>query len=125
MKNLLLVGAGGFAGAIGRYLVGGWVQGLARGSSFPYGTFAVNMLGCLVIGLLGGLAEHRSALSPEMRLLLMVGLLGGFTTFSSFSYESLGLVRDGQTVAALLNMSLQVIIGFGAVLVGYKASVAL
>ena len=122
MLHVLMVGLGGFVGAVGRYLVSGWVHSLLRNPWFPYGTFVVNVAGCLAIGILGGLADNRQVLSPEARLFVLVGVLGGFTTFSSFSYESLGLVRDGQMTAALLNVTLQVVIGFAAVLAGYKAS---
>ena len=88
MLLILLVGIGGFFGAVMRYLVTEWFQDIFRASSLPYGTITVNITGCLLIGLLAGLSENRNLLSPETRALLLVGVLGGFTTFSAFSYET-------------------------------------
>ncbi len=122
MNRLLLVGLGGFLGAISRYLLGGWVHKWLQNPWFPCGTLVVNVLGCFVIGLLGGLADHRGLLSSEARMFLLVGLLGGFTTFSSFGYESLALFRDAETWAGLLNIAFHIILGVGAVFVGYKLS---
>jgi CrcB protein len=85
---------------------------------FPYGTLVVNVLGCLVIGFLAGLAETRAAFTPETRLFLFVGVLGGFTTFSSFALETLSLARDTQQVAALINIGLQLTLGLLAVWIG-------
>jgi CrcB protein len=85
---------------------------------FPYGTLAVNVLGCLVIGFLAGLAETRAAFTSEARLFLFVGILGGFTTFSSFALETFSLARDTQNVAALMNIGLQLILGLLAVWIG-------
>ena len=94
--NILLVGLGGFAGAVARYLVGGWVLHHTLSAKFPWSTFAVNLLGCLIIGLLSGLAERLDWFSPSMRLLLLTGLLGGFTTFSAFGLETVHLLRRGE-----------------------------
>ena len=80
IKQVLLVGLGGAIGSSLRFIIGGWVQGLAPMSSFPYGTLAVNVIGCLLIGLLGGLAEYRGVLDPMQRAFLIIGVLGGFTT---------------------------------------------
>ena len=122
MLLIALIGTGGFLGAIMRYLVEGRIQDLLRNPSFPYGTLGVNIIGCLLIGLLAGLAESRQLFGAEARGFLLVGLLGGFTTFSTFSYETLALARDGQAIAALANVSLQVVLGFAAVWAGYGAS---
>ena len=92
--KLLMVGLGGFAGAICRYLLSTWVQKSSGWISFPIGTLVVNVLGCLIIGLLGGLVISKELFSPAARLFLLTGLLGGFTTFSTFSYETLMLLRD-------------------------------
>jgi CrcB protein len=100
LEKLLLVGAGGFLGSVARYLLCGWVQQLCRESTFPYGTMAVNLLGCFLIGVLAQLSESRGIPSSEARLFLTIGLLGGFTTFSTFSVESLQLLREGQSLAA-------------------------
>lgn len=94
MKLLLLVGAGGFAGSIARYALSRTVESQLL-SSFPWGTFAVNIIGCFVIGLIYGFAV-KNLMSPEWRLLLATGFCGGFTTFSSFSYETMTLLQDGQ-----------------------------
>ena len=108
-------------GSVSRYLIGGWVH-RALGTSFPYGTLTVNVLGCLAIGLLGGLAETRQMITPEARLFLFIGLLGGFTTFSSFGYETLAFARDGEFVIAGLNVMLQIALGLGAVWFGFIIS---
>jgi len=122
MKNALLVGVGGFIGSTLRYLIGGWIHSFLDNPSFPYGTLAVNFLGSLLIGVLVGLAEFRQVLGPEARLFLFVGVLGGFTTFSSFSYETFSLGRDGQIAAAGLNVMLQFILGLAGVWFGHVLS---
>ena len=94
MRQIIIVGLGGFAGSILRYLVSGWVQRLADSALFPYGTLSVNVLGCLAIGLLGGWADNAELFSPSTRLFLLIGVLGGFTTFSTFGYETMALLRD-------------------------------
>ena len=105
-----------------RYLLQGWVHDLLRNPWFPYGTLAVNVIGCLLIGLLAGLVESRQMLSPEARGFLLIGILGGFTTFSTFSYETIALLRDGEAIAALANVGLQVGLGLAAVGAGYSLS---
>jgi CrcB protein len=122
LRELLLVGAGGFLGSIMRYLIGGWVQRGLNYPTLPFGTLAVNVLGCLGIGLLAGLAESRFVLSAEARLFTMIGILGGFTTFSSFGYETMALARDGQLLAAFGNVALQLVLGLGAVYSGLVIS---
>lgn len=94
------------------------VQGLAGTWVFPIGTFSVNMLGCLLIGFLGELATFAGWFSPELRLLAFVGLLGGFTTFSSFGFETMQLIRNGHYIHAALNMILQTLLGLLFVYVG-------
>ena len=122
MLLILLVGIGGFFGAMMRYLVTEWVQDIFRAFSLPYGTLTVNITGCLLIGLLAGLSENRNLLSTEARALLLIGVLGGFTTFSAFGYETVELLREGESVAAFSNVALQVCLGLAAVWVGYSAS---
>ncbi|MDA1096757.1 MAG: fluoride efflux transporter CrcB [Chloroflexi bacterium] len=119
MAVILFVGAGGFLGAILRFLIGGWVQNLQGQPAFPYGTTTVNVLGCLILGVIGGLVEGRQLFNPEVRAFLMVGLLGGFTTFSTFGYETMQLARDGEVMAALANVTLQVGLGLAAVWIGF------
>lgn len=118
MLKILLVGLGGFAGAIARYGLGGWVHRWA-GVAFPYGTLVVNVLGCVLIGGITGLAESRGVFGAETRVFLLIGLLGGFTTFSSFGFETLQLLRDGQSGYALVNVLANVVLGLAAVWVGW------
>ncbi len=101
-----------------RYLLGGWVHRVLNNPWFPYGTLAVNVLGCLMIGFLGGLAEERQIFNPEARLFFLLGVLGGFTTFSSFAYETSALANDGQFIAASINVALQIMLGLVAVWTG-------
>lgn len=118
-SQLMIVGAGGFIGSVLRFMIGGWAQRLAAAGVFPYGTLVVNVVGCLLIGFLGGVAEYRQALEPAQRLFLMIGVLGGFTTFSAFAFETIALMQDAQMFKAALNTGLQVIMGLTAAYVGY------
>jgi CrcB protein len=102
--RVLLIGAGGFVGSILRYWMSGVVQASAPRTAFPVGTLAVNIAGCLAIGLLAELAEARGFLSPDERALLMVGFLGAFTTFSAFANETLSALRGGAFVLGVLNI---------------------
>jgi CrcB protein len=120
MGRLLLVGAGGFLGAVLRYLASGAVQAAARYGHFPWGTFAVNAAGCLLIGVVAGLAELRGVFSPEQRLFLITGFLGGFTTFSAYGYETYYLVRVGEVALAAANVAGQVAVGLAAVWGGHR-----
>ncbi len=121
-QNIILVGLGGFTGSILRYLTSLGCIHIFKVGSFPIGTAMVNIIGCLIIGVLGGLGEHFQTISPNARLFLMVGLLGGFTTFSSFSYETMTLVRNGENLLAFSNVFIQLLLGFGGVLLGYHCS---
>lgn len=118
MTKLLLVGAGGFLGALLRYLVSGAAQSLSQNADFPYGTLAVNLLGCLAIGFLARAVDLRGLFSPEARLFIFIGLLGAFTTFSTFSNETFALLQDGQNGPALLNIGLSVCFGLVAIWLG-------
>jgi fluoride exporter len=120
MVEVLFVGAGGFLGAIGRYLLAGAVYQLFPNSSFPSGTAVVNILGCFLIGLLNGLFEVRQVFGPETRLFLLIGVLGGFTTFSTFGFETLALMKDGEFLSAAMNVLVQVVLGLAAVFIGYS-----
>lgn len=120
MVKLLFIGLGGFAGSISRYLVAGMVQRLFPAMiNFPIGTLIVNISGCLLIGLISGLAEQRQLFNPEMRMLIFVGFLGGFTTFSTFGYESFSLIRDQQYFSTMANILLHVVLGLPAVWLGH------
>ena len=118
VSQIILVGIGGFIGSVFRFLLSGFVHRLVPLSEFPFGTLTVNVLGCLLIGLLNGLAETRQIIGPELRLLLMIGMLGGFTTFSAFGYETLALIRDAEVFRAVGNVFLQVFFGLVAVWMG-------
>ena len=118
MKAILLVGTGGFIGSVLRYWFSAWVFRMLDKPWFPFGTLAVNMLGCLAIGLLGGVAEDRRLFDQEIRLFVFAGILGGFTTFSAFAYETTTLLRDARMLGAWLNVGLQVFLGVIAVWLG-------
>lgn len=112
----IFVGAG--LGGVLRYLLSTALQSFSSGWGFPVGTFAVNMLGCLLIGFLAQLSETKVVLAPELRLFIFVGILGGFTTFSSFGYETFQLMRDGEYLYAACNAVLQVVLGLLFVWIG-------
>ena len=123
MVKILLVGSGGFVGSVLRYFLSGVIYRLLSSKQvLPYGTLAVNVLGCFLIGFLSGLAESRQVLNPELRLLILVGLLGGFTTFSTFGYETFTLARDGQMLAVGANIFFNLVAGIAAVWFGHALS---
>jgi CrcB protein len=117
MIKLFLIATGGALGTLGRYALSGFAQRSVT-FIFPIGTLAVNLIGSFVIGLLWGLFE-TSTLSPQIRTFLFVGVLGGFTTFSSFSLETLNLLRDGEVKLALLNILLNNVGGIGLAFLGF------
>ncbi len=125
MIKLLLIGTGGFLGSVLRYLVSGSVQAASQSVAFPYGTLAVNVIGCFFIGFLSELAESRSLFSPDTRAFLVVGILGGFTTFSAFGNETMSLLRDGERTLAMMNVGAQMLFGIGAVWLGYTLAYAI
>ena len=116
LRLLLFIGIGGFLGSVARYYLAGVVQSRFL-SNWPFGTFAVNMAGCFLIGIIFIVAE-RTILSPEWRLFLATGLCGGLTTFSSFSLEMVNLLRGGQLLYALSYAALSLLLGLVAVWVG-------
>ncbi len=120
MRLMLIVGFGGFLGSSARYLVQKFVSENVA-STFPIATFSINLLGSLLIGLLFGLSSKYNVLSTEMRLFLTTGFCGGFTTFSTFSNESLGLLKAGNYNYFFLYSSLSVILGLLFVYLGYAA----
>jgi CrcB protein len=119
MRNMLLVGLGGFVGSVLRYGFSGWLHRLFSTGLFPVGTLGVNIVGSFFIGLLGGLSDQVEFFDPQIRVFLLMGLLGGFTTFSTFSYETLAMFHDGQYLYAGLNLLLHLAAGLGAVALGY------
>lgn len=122
MREVLLVGGGGFNGAVLRYAVGGLVQAASRSSALPYGTLFVNVSGCLALGLLSQLADTRGIFTPEVRLLLFAGVLGAYTTFSTFGNDTLRLFNAGTPLLALANIGAQLGLGLGAVWLGRSAA---
>jgi len=122
--RLLLIFVGGGCGSMLRYLLGGWTQRLA-GVSFPLGTLTVNVIGCITIGFLATLLTGPYLARDEaVRTALLIGVLGGFTTFSSFSWETLALAQQGQWTLAGLNVLLSNGLGLVGVWAGAKVSLA-
>jgi len=118
LKQILLIGFGGFAGSVARYFVSR-LNTSVEWLSIPIGTLTVNVLGSFLIGFLVGISEKSPILTVELRMFLMVGLCGGFTTFSSFTSENLMLMRNGQFLPLFLYTGLSILLGFTAVYLGY------
>lgn len=116
MKIILAIGIGSFIGGISRYLITLLIQNKFL-STFPYGTFAVNIIGCFLIGIVYALSE-KGNINVEWRIFLATGILGGFTTFSSFSNETVGMMRDGQYWHAFAYVAISVIVGLTATFIG-------
>jgi CrcB protein len=117
VSQLLVVGCGGFLGAVARYSLSGYLE-RRMGAGLPLGTLGVNVLGCLLIGILMALIASRESFSPELRLLLSTGFLGSLTTFSTFGFETIELLRAGDMRLALLSVALNLVLGLLAVLSG-------
>ncbi|NOY93661.1 MAG: fluoride efflux transporter CrcB [Deltaproteobacteria bacterium] len=121
MERLLFVSLGGAVGTGARYLVAGWAQ-KALGASFPYGTFAVNLVGSFLLGLLMVVGVSSESISPTLRIAITTGAMGGFTTYSTFSYETMRYVQEGAYGLAALNVGLTVVVclvaSFAGVAVG-------
>jgi CrcB protein len=117
---LLYIAVGSAAGGVLRYLLGGVVQ-RAAGGTFPVGTLLVNISGSFLLGLLYRYSADSAAISAEMRAMLTIGLCGGYTTFSSFSYESIRLIEDGQLSRALLYVLLSVALCLAGTALGIVA----
>jgi len=120
MKAILIVGLGGLLGSIARYKLGGWVLHLTTLEKFPYSTFAVNVAGCFVVGVLAGLVEKYDFFTAGTRLFLFAGVLGGFTTFSAFGLDALYLIRRGEMLTAASYAGLSMVIGIAAVWLGFR-----
>lgn len=117
----IAVGLGGALGAMARYGLNSWVLRTTPLSGFPAGIFLINVIGSGTIGVIAGLmTSGRVHLSDEARAFVMVGMLGGFTTFSSFSLDSLELLRTGHPTAAVLNVVGQVGLSLAAAAIGYR-----
>jgi fluoride exporter len=116
-RLLLIIGSGSFIGGIARFLISRYIQGQAL-SSFPFGTFAVNVAGCFLIGIFYGLSERGNMMNAELRMFLTVGFCGGFTTFSTFASENISLLREGDFFYFALYTSLSVFLGLMATYLG-------
>jgi CrcB protein len=116
--NLLVIAVGGALGSIARYLLSTFVLRVS-GTLFPLGTFIVNVVGCLVFGAIAGATSQRVHISSTTRLFLLTGILGGFTTFSTYTFESFALIRDGQFAWATINIAGQVVVGLVGFWAGY------
>jgi fluoride exporter len=119
LARILSIGLAGFAGTLLRY----WLSGVVAkryGETFPYGTLAVNLVGCFVIGFLFYVFYDRALGSPLIRTTIFIGLLGGFTTFSSYGLQTFTLLRDGELFLALANILASNVIGLALVWVGYS-----
>ena len=120
----LLVGVGGALGSMARFGVNQaallWLP-----AGFPFGTFIVNAVGCAIFGVLAGIGERSGVMTPALRAFCLTGVLGGLTTFSSYANDSFELVRGGALALAILNVVGQVVVGLGAVALGWWAARAL
>ncbi|HYE75182.1 MAG TPA: fluoride efflux transporter CrcB [Blastocatellia bacterium] len=117
MSKILIIALGGAVGAVVRYWLGGFVSSRWP-MAFPLGTFVINVTGSFVIGVFMAFASRRPELDPHWRLLVVTGFLGAYTTFSSFEYETLLLIEAGKLVNAFAYVTLSLVIGFAAVLMG-------
>lgn len=113
MLNILSVGLGGFIGAVCRYLIG--LIPINEITTFPIKTFVINVIGCIVIGVITVVAAKNSSLNPHMLLFLKVGLCGGFTTFSTFALESVDLMKNGNVMMSFLYVFGSVLVGIGVI----------
>jgi len=117
VHRIVWIALGGAVGTVARYTLAGLVQRLA-GDGFPWGTFAVNFCGCFLFGLCWAVAEHRVTISPEIRLTVLVGFMGAFTTFSTYAFETSGMLRESQWWTAAGNVAGQNLLGVAALFVG-------
>ena len=118
MSRTILIGFAGLLGTLLRYWLSGFVA-RQYGETFPWGTMAVNMIGCLLTGAVFNLMEERFLVNPTLRTVILIGLMGGFTTFSSYGLQTFTLVRDGEFGLATLNITISNALGLLMVWVGY------
>jgi CrcB protein len=116
-KIILIIGSGSFLGGVARFLTSRYIQNTVI-SAFPYGTFLVNIIGCLLIGILFGISEKGNMMNTEWKMFLTVGFCGGFTTFSTFANENLALLRNGNIFHFALYTGLSVFLGILATYLG-------
>ena len=122
LLKLLVIGAGGFLGAIVRYVLSNYVQEASKPKFSPMALWLFNLLGCLLIGIIMGFVINYQLLGERVRLFIIMGFLGSLTTFSTFGYETLTLIKDNEILLALANVVLQVAIGIFVVWLGYVCS---
>jgi CrcB protein len=115
-----MVGLGGFLGSVLRFWLSSFIGG-RLGARFPYGTFAVNITGSFLVGMVLTVLATKAHWSPNWRYLIPIGFIGGYTTFSAFEYETLRLFQDGRPLTAILNVTLSVVVGFISVWAGVVA----
>lgn len=121
MGNMLALALAGAIGTLSRY----WLSALVQrwiGTAFPWGTFAVNMLGSFLFGLVWSLAEERKLLSAEVRVIVLTGFMGAFTTFSTFAFETAAYLRTSQWTLAVANIVAQLVVGLLAMIAGMNVS---
>ncbi|HSG05198.1 MAG TPA: fluoride efflux transporter CrcB [Nitrospiria bacterium] len=124
ISKIALIAALGAAGTLARYGLSGWVQ-RASGSGFPWGTLAVNVAGCFLFGLVWAVSEGRLSIRPEYRTIALVGFMGAFTTFSTFAFETVQLLREDQWGAAFLSVTAQNLSGILFLFLGLAIGKAL
>jgi len=117
MKQIALIFFGGGLGSVVRFVLGKWVNGL-HGLNFPLGTLVVNVVACFLLGLVVGFTDHRQVWSQDTRVFWAVGFCGGFSTFSTFSYETLGLIHQGLSLPAIVYTVVSIVLCLGAVWLG-------
>jgi CrcB protein len=115
---------GGALGTLARYAMAGIVYRVA-GANFPYGTLAVNLSGCLILGFLSNMSQEKFLFGTDVKVFLMIGFCGAFTTFSTFIFETNALIRDGQALKAFMNISLSLVVGFALFRLGILIGEAL
>jgi len=119
ISHILFVGCGGFIGAVLRYIISSTVDSRFAPTVLPFGTLSVNLIGCFLLGLIGGLIQAHQLFSPSVRVFLTIGVLGGFTTYSTFAFESLTLLMAGSWLRSAIYVSLHVFLGISAAGLGY------
>jgi CrcB protein len=122
LAKIIMLAIAGALGTLARFGLSGMVQNAAGSSAFPYGTLAVNTLGCFLFGLAWSLAEERLVISPEARVIVLIGFMGAFTTMSTFAFETASLMRDSEWSLAFLNAFAQNTLSIAAVFLGFALS---
>jgi CrcB protein len=117
-NKLILLAVAGAVGTLARYWLGGLVHRLC-GTSFPWGTLTINVIGCLLFGIVWSLADERMLISPQARIVILTGFMGAFTTFSTFAFETAQMLADDEWLRAIGNVALENVVGVAAVFLGF------